>query len=252
VLYWIMAIAFVCEMVDSTLGMGYGTSLTPLLLLMGYEPLQIIPCILVSECITGVSAAIYHHKAKNVVFSKSSRDTKVAIVLSVFSFLGVCVGAIVAINIPKEALSAIISVIIISMAIIILRKRSKISRFSWKKLCIIGTIASANKGMSGGGYGPLVTSGQMISGVRAKSAIAITSFAESATCFFGVVLFYALGKGVVDWHLVPYMTIGALLSVPFAAMTLKKIPDKIAYKIVGYVVLFLGLFSLYKLIVKFL
>ena len=40
-----MPLAFVCEFVDSTLGMGYGTSLTPILLLMGFEPLQVVPAV---------------------------------------------------------------------------------------------------------------------------------------------------------------------------------------------------------------
>jgi len=40
-------------------------------------------------------------------------------------------------------------------------------------------------GLSGGGYGPLVTSGQVIFGVPAKSAVAITSLAEGITCLAG-------------------------------------------------------------------
>lgn len=35
--------AFICEYVDSTLGMGYGTTLTPSLLLVGFSPMQIVP-----------------------------------------------------------------------------------------------------------------------------------------------------------------------------------------------------------------
>jgi len=31
--------------------------------------------------------------------------------------------------------------------------------FSWKRLIAIGLISSFNKGISGGGYGPLVTGG---------------------------------------------------------------------------------------------
>ena len=43
---FIVPLAFVCEFIDSTLGMGYGTSLTPILLLMGLEPLQVVPAVL--------------------------------------------------------------------------------------------------------------------------------------------------------------------------------------------------------------
>jgi len=34
-------------------------------------------------------------------------------------------------------------------------------RFSWKKITVLGLIASFNKGISGGGYGPVVTGGQL-------------------------------------------------------------------------------------------
>ena len=62
------AAAFVCEYVDSTLGMGYGTTLTPLLLLMGYKPLEIVPVILLSELISGLMAGAFHHFQGNVNF----------------------------------------------------------------------------------------------------------------------------------------------------------------------------------------
>ena len=44
--------AFIAEYFDSSLGMGYGTTLTPVLLFMGYTPMQIVPAVLLSEMIT--------------------------------------------------------------------------------------------------------------------------------------------------------------------------------------------------------
>ena len=39
--YWylILSMAFLCEYMDSPLGMGYGTTLIPILLILGFEPL---------------------------------------------------------------------------------------------------------------------------------------------------------------------------------------------------------------------
>ena len=50
---FIILLSFIFETLDSTLGMGYGTTLTPILLLLGFDVLQIVPCILISELITG-------------------------------------------------------------------------------------------------------------------------------------------------------------------------------------------------------
>ena len=54
--------ALACEYMDSSLGMGYGTTLTPLLLLSGFEPLQIVPAVLISELMTGLTAGLLHQR----------------------------------------------------------------------------------------------------------------------------------------------------------------------------------------------
>src|SRR6056297_350792 len=51
---FIILIAFAAEYTDSTLGMGYGTSLTPILLLLGFSPLEVVPAVLLSELVTGL------------------------------------------------------------------------------------------------------------------------------------------------------------------------------------------------------
>lgn len=79
----LILICFVCELMDSSLGMGYGTTLTPILLAIGYEPLQIVPTILLSEFLSGLSASVFHSRAGNVDFtSKKSRHSKIAIILA--------------------------------------------------------------------------------------------------------------------------------------------------------------------------
>ncbi len=79
---FIIVLAFVCEYIDSSLGMGYGTTLTPILLIMGYSPLQIVPAVLLSELVTGISAAFFHHRFKNANFKIGSVDTKTVTVLA--------------------------------------------------------------------------------------------------------------------------------------------------------------------------
>ena len=42
----IISAAFVCEMIDSSLGMLYGTILSPVLTIVGFDPLVVVPSIL--------------------------------------------------------------------------------------------------------------------------------------------------------------------------------------------------------------
>jgi len=85
--------------------------------------------------------------------------------------------------------------------------------FSWLRLLFLGSIASFNKELSGGGYGPVVTSGQILTGVDARAAIGITSFAEGITCIAAVLTYTLSGKSV-DWLLALALAIGVALSTP--------------------------------------
>ena len=43
VILFILVAAFVCEMINTSLGMLYGTILSPVLIISGFDPLVIIP-----------------------------------------------------------------------------------------------------------------------------------------------------------------------------------------------------------------
>ena len=254
----ILGIAFVAEYIDSTLGMGYGTTLTPLLLLMDFEPLQIVPAILLSELLSGIFAAFLHHKHGNVYFDfrndhehkirkrlgklgyiPKSKSAKIALVLALLSIIGT-------VNIPKFYLKLYIGVLVLVMGILILIKHGKKSKFSWKKIIGLGVIASFNKGMSGGGYGPVVTSGQILSGLKTKAAIGITSLAEGLTCLVGVIT-YLLITSSINWSLAPFLVIGAIFSVPLSVYTVKIMKTKRLTLIIGIATTLLGILTLAKL-----
>ncbi len=262
----LVVIAFASEFVDSSLGMGYGTTLTPLLIIMGYNPLIVVPAILTSELITGGFAAFMHHRAGNVQFDfrndannilvkkmrllgyiPRSNASKIALVLAACSLAGAVTAVFLAINIPKTYLKVFIGVMVLSMGILILLKRNSKPHFSWKRIVGLGVLAAFNKGLSGGGYGPLVTSGQILSGVDTKSSVAITSLAESFTCLVGVCTFLLLGTEF-DWRITLALLAGAVSSVPFSTRVVKKLKVKNFTLIVGTATVILGLFTLYKVV----
>ncbi len=243
--WWFVPLALVAEYVDSTLGMGYGTSLTPILLLFGYSPAQVVPAVLLSELVTGLLAAGMHHSVGNVDFRKGSKDRQVALVLSLMSVVGAVVAVSLAVNLPIKAVKLYIATIVIVMGLLILLYRRRSLPFSWWRLVGIGSIAAFNKGISGGGYGPLVTAGQIVSGVGAKNSIGITSLAEGITCAVGVVTILLLRPGT-SWVLAPPLLLGAVLSVPLAALTVKKLPERSFTLVIGILVLVLGALSLLR------
>jgi len=246
-LFFIMPLAFCCELVDSLLGMGYGTTLTPLLLLMGFEPLQVVPAVLFSEFVSGVTAACFHHSVGNVDFRPSSKDARVGLALSIFGVFGTIAAVSLAVRLPGNTLKIIIGVIVVSMGIFVLATFNRKPRFTWSKITVLGTIASFNKGLSGGGYGPLVMGGQLISGIGVKNAVAIASLSEGVVCLVGVTMYFFL-KSSVEWTLAPWLMAGAVLSVPLAAHILKRIPERKTKSVVAVVVILLGCLMLAKVL----
>jgi len=267
----VIVLAFLAEYVDSTLGMGYGTILTPLFLVMGFEPLQVIPAILLSELITGLLAGFTHHHVGNVDFKPKSVNIffiakkikelgykesfkrgiplhlKIALSLAVCSIIGTITAVFIAINISSFWLKIYIGFLVLIIGIVILLRLNKKHNFSWKKVFGLGLIASFNKGISGGGYGPVVTSGQILSGVKGKNAVGITSLAEGLTCFVGVIA-YLLTKQIIDWSLAPYLIIGAVISVPLSAITVKKAKDQTLTRFIGITTIILGIATLLKVL----
>jgi uncharacterized membrane protein YfcA len=243
----IIILAFICEYIDSSLGMGYGTTLTPLLLIMGYNPLQIVPAILLSELFTGLSAAFFHHRFKNTNFKIGTMDLKIALVMAGCSVFGTLGAVLIAINLPKFYVKLYIGVLVFIMGVFILFSLKKKYEFSWRKIVSLGLLAAFNKGISGGGYGPLVTGGQILSGVKSKNAIGITSFAEGLTCLVGVIMYLIYTNHTIEWDLAPSLILGAILSVPIAAYTVKKFKSGRLTLIVGIAALILGLVTLGKL-----
>jgi len=268
----IALIAFLAEYVDSSLGMGYGTILTPVLLLMGFKPLEVVPAVLLSEFATGLLAGFTHHKLGNVNLKphsinllfilKKIRESgirkafekgtplalKIVLLLGACSVAGTVVAVLTAVRLPKFWLTLIIGCIITAMGLVILLTANKDRLFSWKKIMSLGLLASFNKGLSGGGYGPIVTAGQLLSGVEAKSTVGITSLAEGLTCFVGV-LAYFLTVGSLDFlRIAPYNVAGAILSVPFAALTIKLTNPKKMKFVIGIVTLVLGILTITRTI----
>lgn len=241
----ILAVSFVLELIDSGLGMGYGTILTPTMLLLGYSPADIVPTILISELFSGFAASFFHHEIKNVELGLRGRHFRPAAILAVGSLAGVTAGVFIATALPSTALRALIGIVIsLSGLFVLLLSRRVLVYKNWKALSL-ATVASFNKAISGGGYGPLVTSGQILIGVTGRSAVGITSFAEAFTCLLGATLFLLKG-GHINLAILLPMCAGAMLSVPFSVFAVSRTKENHLRLIIGILTMGMGALTIYK------
>lgn len=106
-------------------------------------------------------------------FRPHTRDFRVTLVLTGLSFVGVLLGVGIAVNIPSWAVKVYVGVLVLVIGLITLRTHRREIPFSWRRIGGLGLVAAFNKGISGGGYGPVVTGGQVLSGIEGRSAVGI-------------------------------------------------------------------------------
>jgi len=266
-------LAFICEYIDATLGMGYGTILTPLLLLMDLVPLQVVPAVLFSQFLAGLVGGFWHHRPGNVAFDfrrdtnlstghpakkllarlgvfgylPRSRDAKVVYVLGGCGIIGALVAVFLAVSIPERVQKGYIGGMLIGLGLLILATRQRKLSFSWSRLFFFGFVSAFNKGLSGGGYGPLVLSGQMLSGTKSQNAVGNTTLTEAVVCLVGF-LAYLATRGGVDWGLTAPLTLGAVASTPLSAYTVKRLGERKLQVLLAMAILALGAITLARTI----
>jgi uncharacterized membrane protein YfcA len=202
---------------------------------------------LLSELMTGLAAGMLHQRDGNVDFLNDGRARRTTLLLGSLSGVGALLAVWMAVSISRFWLGLFITAIILAMGLVILLTRHRQVPYRASGIVAVGAVAAFNKGLSGGGYGPLVTAGQVVSGLPAKHAVAVTSVAESLTCLIGVLGYLAMGRSIA-WELAVPLALGALLSVPMATLTVSRASEAALRGVVGLVTLILGLVALLKLL----
>lgn len=256
-----VVIAFVCQYASVSLGMGYGTALTPLLLILGFSPLQVVPAVLLSQLVGGMIGGLAHHRAGNIMldfrrdtklikerlrglgYLPRSIDSKVIFILAACGVIGVLIGVFTAANIPKLVLETYIGAMVLGIGLTIILRRSYKGAFSWRGLITLGLLGAFNKGVTGGGYVPLVTGGQIISGRETRSSVGSTTVAVAIVCAVGFVG-YVLVKGDIFWMLAAATSIGSIIAAPFAALTVRKANAEKLRFATGLAIVILGALTL--------
>ena len=243
-------LAFAMEMIDNGLGGGFGTIMSPLLVISGYEPKIVVPAILVSETVSGLWGGSCHIRYKNVNFK--------AVVITLLGSLVAMVTAsfIIGLYLPSLYVKWYMSIVAFAMGVLVVVKSysyiqpQKPNDFSKPKCTLLGGIIGFNKGSTGGGYGPLSVSGYILLGLPAATAIGTTTVAEGIACAIGVVT-YASTIGLVSSIVIP-ITMGAFIADPLSAWvnnTLKKkVEPPFHGRLVGIAMTVLGLVTTLKLL----
>lgn len=241
---WIMLLALACEFMDGTIGMGYGTTLVPLLFILKLPP-AVKEAALLSQLLANISVVFFHHQAGNIDLWKDRATRNTGLLMGGLGLV-VAVGAeMVTLQMPQRVLRMGITVMVIAIGVFMLVAGGLRIKLKMRNVGVLAAIAAFNKAFSGGGYGPLVAGGQVLVGLPVRAAVATTAMAEALVCTAAVVTYYAHGKTIPVYLLLP-MCVGALLSTPLSAITLRRLPVDLAKKIMAIAIIVLGMYALYQ------
>lgn len=240
-------LAFLCEAVDSSLGMGYGTTLTPVLLTAGFHPLSVVPAALLSQLMGGVLAGLLHHTYGNVDLRHSSAHARVMYLLAGSGIVGGILAIRLATWLPEFYVKLYVGILVLAIGVFVWISPRLGDRLSYRRVLGLGLLAAFNKGMSAGGYGPVVTGGQVLAGVNSKAAVGITAAAEAVTCVAALAALYVLGKSL-NWSLAVPLCLGAVSSAPVAVNVVKTLPHYWVQRAIAIGCMLLGTMTLVNLV----
>ncbi|MBN2382235.1 sulfite exporter TauE/SafE family protein [bacterium] len=255
IFWWVVLIAIVLEFLDASAGMGYGTAITPLLLILGFDPIQIVPAVMIQQATAGLLGAYLHNEFGNVEWrlKPMSETIRLWLIISVIGCFAVAFSITAVYGLLKVAkiwINFYVAILLVGMGIISLIKSKRSTHYNPRKMFFFGALAGFNKGIGGGGYGPVVTVGGLLSGVPVKSMMAVTALSEGSVCIVSIVVWLAmLTQGVViDYILLPSMMLGSMVAAVLAPYATRVFPERVWKVFVPIYCCILAAYSFWKII----
>ena len=233
---------FLAQMVDGSMGMGYGTISTTFLLANGVNPAIVSSRVHSARVFSSGVSGFSHHRFGNI-------NKKLFRALVIPGVIGSLAGATLAFYGQKYSVWVRIplSIYTLYLGFFIVKKafRKKNEPFKIKGAGWLASAGGFMDAFAGGGWGSLVT-GTLISKRRSpRYVIGSVCLAEFFVVFASSVAFFIYLKTffLAD---VAGLIIGGLLAAPVAARLVGKIPMKTMYVAVGTLVVLTSVLTLIK------
>ena len=232
---------------DGVFCIGYGTILTLILLILGFDLYSIIFSVLVAQFVGGIISSIWHHKFKNANFNRGSFDLNIAIIIGltgVFSFIGV----LVSVNLNEFLLKLYIgglTIIIGFLTLTIKTQDTAMNNNSTFGAFLVGTFASINKAITGGNYGPTLMLAHILLKIDIKKVLAIRHFAEIFVCGMATIFYLLIGIKV-DLQLLTVLVLGTMFAALPSVFIIRKTQSVVLKRSVGFTLISLGMIATMK------
>jgi hypothetical protein len=246
---------FIAQLVDGSLGMGYGVTSTSLLLTLGLAPALASASVHLAEIGTSAVSGVSHWRLGNV-------NMRMLLMIGIPGGVGAFMGAVVLSNLSLDAARPMVSLVLLVLGgVILLRfihgRRVAAAREAGEAapapmgtrtqrrwaLVPLGLVGGFLDAGGGGGWGPVTTSTLMAaSRMQPRTIIGTVSGSEfivSVAASAGFLL--ALGSAGIDPGIVAMMLLGGALAAPLSAWLVSRLDQRALGTGVGGLIIFLNL-----------
>lgn len=231
-------VGFAAQLVDGSLGMGYGVTSSTLLILAGLTPAAASASVHFSELGTNLASGVSHWRLRNV-------DWRVVARIAGPGAIGAFLGATVLSNLSTEAAAPVMAVILASLGLYIIVRfllgvRPRLRRqLGLTFLAPLGLFAGFIDATGGGGWGPVATPALLSDGRmeprKVIGSVDTSEFAVSAAASLGFLV--GLGAAGINWGFALALLVGGVLAAPLAAYLVRVAPTHLLGVAVGGMIL---------------
>jgi uncharacterized protein len=234
-----IAVGFFAQLIDGSMGMGYKTSTTSLLMALGLPPVLASSSTHTAGVFVSLASAVAHWRLGNV-------DKKLLWQLAIPGVIGGVIGAIILTVAPTNWVKPVVSMYLIVMGLRIVLKslrKNKTATSTIKRIGLLAGFGGLFDAIGGGGWGPIVTGNMIMAGYEPRFAIGSSNTAEFIVSIAQTVVFFTLLDNF-QWTTVLGLIIGGVLAAPVAAYATQKIPMRRFAILVGILIIVLSTRSL--------
>ena len=230
------------QLVDGTLGMGFGITSTTLLVFLGASPVAASAAVHFAELGTTFASGASHWRAGNV-------DIRVVKWLGIGGGFGAFLGATVLSRVSLSSAKTGMAVILLILGVVLMARFGLNLRLvpqikgkpRAKFLIPLGVFAGFTDASGGGGWGPVTTPTLLSVSSSAKprtvvGTVSASEFVISVCASLGFII--GAGTSGLDYRVIAGLLLGGVLMAPFAAMAAGRLPHAPFGALIGGMVVF--------------
>jgi uncharacterized membrane protein YfcA len=235
-----VAVGFIAQMIDGSLGMAYGVTSTSFLISTGVSPAIASASVHVAEVFTTGISGFSHWRFGNV-------DKALFKKLLIPGALGAGIGAYTLLSIDGNVIKPYIACYLLFMGCVIIFKsfKKKIIYKNIKNPRLLALVGGFVDSSGGGGWGPVVTTTLIGTGNNPKRMIGTVNAVEFIVAFVASGIF-TLFIGINSWLVIAGLITGGAIAAPIGALVCKKINVRAAMGMVGILIISISLRTILK------